>query len=530
MTITIDKKYRWHQSKNEEVKYWYIGSETAVTKFISFYKSNFQASVKDIGEKLLKLVGNFAVILLHGDKIVATVDKIRSYPVFYVHDGGKFFISNSARALKNECGLSEIDKLSLLEFRMSGYVTGRETIYRHLYQLQSGELLIWDNSALGLSRQRYYIFYPKDIRQEKEDILIEELGEITNKIFHRVIDHAKGRMISVPLSGGLDSRLILCKLKELGYDNLRAYSYGPKGNWEAKAAKHVAEKLGVPWKFYPLLRGPSKKFFWSEERKKYWHFADGLSTTPTFQDIASLIERKKGKDLPEDAVIINGQSGDFITGGHIPSVLVQKKVEMHKLIRAIVEKHMALWIRYKTPDNYGLIEDKISDLLGEVSEYEYEKKDIAHLFEFWEYQERQCKYVVNHQRSYDYIGFDWELPLWQDEYILFWENIPVELKFEQHLYKRYLRTYNYNGLFKEFNPVIWRWPGMTIAFVPIARLIGLLAGNRRKETFYNYFRYLGHSRHQWGAYSIKYFLKETNNARHGVSFFVETWIKENIFQ
>ena len=43
----------------------------------------------------------------------------------------------------------------------------------------------------------------------------------------------------VLLSGGLDSRLIISKLSELGYDNLHSYTYGPKHNYEAKIAEIV---------------------------------------------------------------------------------------------------------------------------------------------------------------------------------------------------------------------------------------------------------------------------------------------------
>ena len=72
--------------------------------------------------------------------------------------------------------------------------------------------------------------------------------------FKRIVEDTSNKNVWVPLSGGLDSRLVICKLKEHGCENLRAFSYGPPGNYEASAARHVAEVLKVPWVFVPDTR------------------------------------------------------------------------------------------------------------------------------------------------------------------------------------------------------------------------------------------------------------------------------------
>ena len=44
---------------------------------------------------------------------------------------------------------------------------------------------------------------------------------------------------------------------------------------------------------------------------------------------------------------------------------------------------------------------------------------MADLYEKWEYEERQIKYVVNGQKTYDFWGVDWFLPLWDSEFVKF---------------------------------------------------------------------------------------------------------------
>lgn len=529
MNVIIDKKYNWQHSGNEDLQCWYIGSEKAVKKFISFCQSNPNASSEELKEKLYNNSGNYAVIVEQGNRLIATVDKIRSYPIFYVHEENTFAVSNSARALRSEYRLFEIDELSLLEFRMAGYVTGRETLYKSLYQLQAGEFQIWNEDNKSLERDRYYIFWPKQVRWESEDVLIEELEEITNKIFKRVIEEANGRQIWVPLSGGYDSRLIVCKLKELGYDNLQTYSYGLPGNYEAKRAKKVAEDLGLPWSFFPLLRKKMRQFFWSEERKRYWDFADGFCSIPIIQDISTLLKIRKSGDFSKDAIIINGQSGDFITGGHIPEDLIQDGASMRKLLEALINEHMSLWSDQKTSSNILKIEKKILALIDHVSASGETSGCIANDYEYWEWQERQCKYVVNQQRMYDYLELSWELPLWQGEYLHFWGDIPIKMKVGQKLYVNYLRKYNYKKVFTKFGSDIWRWPGWPgtpYFFLSIAHLFRLIGGNSWKEKFYKYASYFSHYGCYYGIYGFKHYLKLMGRARNPVSFYVDTWIKE----
>lgn len=526
--VFIDNIYEWKEQAWGDFTVRYIGSEKAVKNFIQLLPLEGDLDKRAFSLGLSGIVGNFAAIVEGQRWILAVVDKIRSYPVFYMERGGSFCVSNSARLLKEKLSLCEIDNNSLLEFRMAGYVTGRETLYKYLYQLQAGELLLWDKSNRVLERERYYLFHSEKTRPESEDDLIQELDQITNRIFHRIIEQVNGAPIWIPLSGGLDSRLVLCKLKQLGYDNLTAFSYGASGNYEAKAAKHVAKKIGVPWQFVPISMKESKVFFYADTRKKYWVYSDGLSNIPNMQDIHAISKLFEQKRLSPECVIINGQSGDFITGGHIPSSFLVREPDISLLFERAIDKHYSVWLNLKTKENVNKIADKIKDLLDIDREKKTNLQRLSRLYERWEWQERQCKYVINGQRIYDFFHLKWFLPLWDDSYLEFWEKIGLEHKYAQRLYKSYLERFDFFDLFKNFKPQIWGWPGLTIAVVPVARILKVISGRKYSELFYNYMKYIGHYRQFYAPYEVKEFIRKAWKIRGPISLNIETWIEENL--
>ncbi|MBW2063926.1 MAG: asparagine synthase [Deltaproteobacteria bacterium] len=514
----------------DDIRIWYVGEKSAVWQIVDLWKQYPNVPPKQLEGRLSTTGGNYAAIMEDGDKVLGVVDKIRSYPIFYFQKGSEFAISNSARKLREELDLDEIDDMSLLEFCMAAYVTGRETLYKDLYQIQAGEYVFWNQTIESLCRKRYYLFLGKKYREDDEEELIEELDERTNRVFLRVIEQTKGDPIWVALSGGLDSRLVLCKLKQIGCQELRAFSYGAPGNYEAKIAKEVAEKVGVEWCFVPLGMREARRFFHSEERRKYWSFADGLSVVPNMQDIAPLLKLFAGKKLQESSVIVNGQSGDFITGGHIPAYFLDGGKDLSLLFRRAIEKHYSQWLSLLSQENIGRVTNKIRAAIGAPEGEKIDGQRLSSLYELWEWQERQCKYVINGQRIYDYLGLKWILPLWDDDYLTYWEEIPLNMKFSQRLYKRYLEKYDFFGCFRNFKREVWRWPGVTIAVVPVARMVRVLFGRKCSEMFYHYFKYIGHYRHFYAPYGLRNYVKFASKIRGSVALDIDTWINENLNQ
>jgi asparagine synthase (glutamine-hydrolysing) len=140
--------------------------------------------------------------------------------------------------------------------------------------------------------------------------------------------------------------------------------------------------------------------------------------------------------------------------------------------------------------------------------------------------------VVNQQRTYDFFGLEWRLPLWDREYCQFWCEPPVEMKLNQALYRKYLRRWDYRGLFTDpkLDKPIVRWPGLSKGAIPLARMAGLAGGAAAKDFVYDRLKYFGHYANQLGCYSYGYYLRRAGDMRNSVSLFAETWLREHFPQ
>jgi len=232
--------------------------------------------------------------------------------------------------------------------------------------------------------------------------------------------------------------------------------------------------------------------------------------------------------LPKETIFINGQTGDFITGGHIPKKLKEKSANVRTLLDSITSKHYSLWKNLKTTKRLSCIEDKILQLLGVNIDSKLTNEELMSLYERWECEERQAKWVIHGQRVYDFFGYDWQLPLWDIELVKFYQRVPIHLKLDQNLYRLWLEKWNYKNLFCDFNPTVWRWPGVTLAVVPLAKVVEKLLGNNAKQAWYELFFYWGHTAEHYAPYSYKDYINIRSDIRNSIALNGRTWAQENL--
>jgi asparagine synthase (glutamine-hydrolysing) len=525
--------YHWISEKREDFLCYSKGRKNSLDTLVQQVQGQNAPDISGALQEILNSASGYGSAVIEGQDIsIAWVDHIRTWPLFYGMKNGGLVISPDARVARDALGFTDndVDPDAALEFSLAGYVTGESTLYKGLSALRPGEFLVWRKGMDAPLLQRYFRYQPTmEESRENEQELIGNLNDVMDTIIKNMIARVGGRPIWLPLSGGLDSRIILCKLHEHGARNVHTFSYGPKFNFEALKAKQVAKTLGYPWQFVAPDKETLRGYFESDERKAFWRYADGLKAIPCMREYAAIRWLHESGQVPKDAVFINGQSGDYISGGHIhPAWLEKTPADADLFYKLLTDKHYDLWSGLKTPGNMNVAEKWIDRLLpAEWKSRCRTRADYAAMGEAWEYDGRQICYVVNGQRIYEFLGYDWEMPLWEKELVDFYQPISLKDKFDQNLWKKWLKAYNYKGLFPEKESYIWRWAVPMLWVVPAAQIVGMVAGRKAKSDFYALMRYFGHYGNQYVFFPWREHVKTYKSARNVIALHVRQWVGEH---
>jgi len=425
----------------------FIGNELMGPEALCTYFEGVD-SEDDFETRLRRLNGFFAVIVAKPGGLFAAVDRVRSLPLFYGNENRRLILTDRPEKAAYSPGREEMDPVSIGEFALTGYVTGPFTLHRGLCQLQAGEYICAErlSGSWHFKRKRYYRFGSQRKDFVRENQLADALGEVVFRAVRRLTTWAAGRQIVIPLSGGLDSRLIAISLKLAGYDELLAFTYGRVGNREARVSREVARQLHIPWYFVEYTTDLWRVWYDSKEFRRYLDFAERLTSTPVLQEWPAIMHLKNRGLIRDDAVFVPGHTGDFLAGTHIPEDFLDLRVlDMGKVVEKILSVHYVLTSLEIASQYAGLEEEALLESIErrirralEGMSVESVQEGVA-AFECWDWQERQGKFIVNSVRAYEFWGHSWYLPLWDLEFVDYWCNVPLRLRFRRRLCRAYMR-------------------------------------------------------------------------------------------
>ena len=456
--IIMNEEFGWKQYQVYGLNFWFKGYllgtslDEVIQQAIDLYQKG-TVTMNSVSVWARGLRGHFALVLESENFAIAIVDKDRSIPLFYSTEKTGSLVSSYAPDLlqKLQLDTSSINYQAALEIAMSGYTIGCKSLYEPILQLVAGSFLLYQNDKLKV--ESYYNYQPWKLRETSEKELKFNLTEITLNMMKDMINSLDGRQAVIPLSAGNDSRLIASALKELNYKNVHCVSYGLKGNFEAETAKLIAERLGYKWTFIPVSLKSQKKKFNESSFGDFLKFSDTLSSSPTLIDYSVVSFLKNNMIIDDDAIFINGNTGDFISGAHISSYMPKDSNYISDfLISNYINKHYSLWKCLKTKANIKIIslqlQSYVDDIIGENV---LSPELLWTVGENMEWIGRQSKWVSVAQRSYEFHGYEWRMPLWDPVFMDFWEGVPYKHKINQKIYKDMLIENNWGGVWENID-------------------------------------------------------------------------------
>jgi asparagine synthase (glutamine-hydrolysing) len=384
------------------------------------------------------LNGFFSIIYIRDDISIVAVDRVRSIPIFYYINEDCILLTDRPHCIL-EKNNEEISELSALEFLLTGYVTGNNTLYPNIRQVQAGEVLFWSKkeNSVGIKSITYFRYVPGDYQDCTYDEMLFRFEEVLESIFRRLIDNANGRTIILPLSGGFDSRLIALMLHRLHYKNVLAYSYGKRGNEESKISEEVAQSLDIPWEFTPYSNDDWSKWYKSKEYKDYTQYAFGLSSVPVLQEWPAVFQLIEKGLIDQDSIFVPGHSADLLSGSRsygIPQLYKEPMLVASVVDDILVHNYRLFNISRNKEHVIKTMRERVLESLGPFTQF----PDRASAYESWDVKERQSKFIVNSVRNYEYWNHGWWLPFWDSEFLEFWKSVPMAKKMEQSFYKKYI--------------------------------------------------------------------------------------------
>jgi asparagine synthase (glutamine-hydrolysing) len=439
--ITIrNRGFCWHHRDGVHAKgYLFDSSETCRRgeAMLDYFAAITEA--ERFRDRLREANGAFAVILETGQNVFAAVDSVRSIPLFYAMKGRDLVLGDDARAIQRELGGEETDPLAREELLRAGYTVGPNTLDPRIKQIEAGELFVHDKSTTLSSARIYFSHAHGDYTDQSEEMLIEELDHIYSRLTRRLIASVQGRTIVVPLSGGYDSRSLVCSLKREGYSNVICYSYGVPASFERQIAGKVAAQLGYPIHIIDYRRPRWQALLDSQRFAEFIEFAFQCCAAPCVQELLAREELANNKAIPNDAVIVPGYCGDVQGGSFIPTEVRQnhpEKVLNEGINRYILRTHFNL---RTSPIPLNAEQAILSRIRTYTSRFRTDDtQDFCSVLEDWLTRNRLSKFIINTLRTHELYGNEWRLPLWDNELIKWWYKVPLRLRVANVFHRRFL--------------------------------------------------------------------------------------------
>lgn len=381
------------------------------------------------------LNGNFSIIVSSPDKTLLAADRMRMFPIIYFFKNDQIVITDKIDRYQKECPTHfSFNSTTLEQYFFSDYVFGPFTIFEDVFSIQAGEIVTINHFEKTINRQQYFKWVSNMLNDSFKRNLADEAHQqeiIFLNVFTRMLKSAPNvNNWIIPLSGGYDSRVIVNYLFKLGIQNVICFSYGMENNIQSDLSRKIAQKLGYEWYFIDY---------------KYWviqvcgtNLIDQFSmdvfngtSVAHLQDFIAVYALKQMGVLENQDIFVPGHALEVLAGNHLDHKMKNCK-NLHSSL-SIIKKHFS---------NFGYSDknriDVYNHVEGIIENYTVMPEQMA---EFFDWQERQTKFIAYSVKVYEFFGFDWRIPEWDLELFEYWKLVGFNHRINRNMFKDIFKEY-----------------------------------------------------------------------------------------
>lgn len=368
----------------------------------------------------------FGAILETPHAILAGVDRARSFPLFHDPVGADFLLADDARAVLAQAADPGRDEDAVAEARVAGFVTGADTLHRAVKQVPAGHVLraVPEGASVRLHGEPIPLPPAGPGIAPPPGDRAAALTSVLRGVASRLVASLAGRQAVIPLTGGYDSRLVALLLKDEGYARVLCVGFARDAHWETTVAREVARRLGFPWAHFGSEPGQWRAWYASAPFREFARSADGLCALPAVLEWPALHELRRNGAADEDAVIVPGTLGHFVTGTAATELPAPRRGSdpRSRLASWLARRRYAMnpWPRERS--RAAAIRARL-DASAEAAAAG--AADLADAADRWEWREYQAKRAGGAVRAAEAGGFEWRLPFADPSLVEFFRALPL---------------------------------------------------------------------------------------------------------
>ena len=239
------------------------------------------------------LSGSFSCILFDKkkNKYYAFTDNSRCSNIYY---NNKCISTSFIDLIKYSLPTKDdLDFSSIIEFLITGHIFSNSTFFNNIKNIKANEILVINSKGISKKLKKLEDIY------EKEMSINDFLKEMRKIAFS-----LKNKKISIDLTGGIDSRLLILIFQNIGLQFETAIS-GCCGHPDVNISKKVSKILGLQH-HVTYHKVNSKNLF--EELKETFIFYDGLTDIIERHKLYQFFKDRKSRGIE---VSISGGGGEL---------------------------------------------------------------------------------------------------------------------------------------------------------------------------------------------------------------------------